>query len=216
MAAPRGRNEAAAGAVAAVLIILFTPGLPIWASYLAFWAPLIVALVVAYRRRTEARGPDRAASIRFHITWMDLLVGAFVGLLLRSAVIALELQSVGHLTSSSSMFVVDHDLIWFASAIVAPALVAPVVEELFFRGLVLPAIGINWIGVIGSAIIFSAMHLVHGFQLLTAVSTFIVGVALGFITIRTGRLGASIVAHVIYNGSLIALSELGSTNLIGG
>jgi membrane protease YdiL (CAAX protease family) len=207
---PSGRTEAAVGAVAAVLLIGMTSGLPVWASYLVFWLPLLAAVIVAeYRRRTDANSSHSVIRIRLQITWMDVLVGAFIGLLLRCVMMAIELSSVGHLTSSASVFVVDHNLLWFATAIVAPALIAPIVEELFFRGLVLPAIGVNWIGILGSAIIFSAVHLVNGFHPITAVSTLLVGIVFGVLAVRTRRLGASIAAHIIYNASLIAMSELG-------
>jgi membrane protease YdiL (CAAX protease family) len=191
-----------------VLLIALLPGLPAWASYLVFWLPLIGAVsLVAYRERDFSKPAEVTTRIRFRITWMDVLVGAFVGLLLRCVMIAIELFSVGHVTSSSSMFVVDHDLLWLATAIIAPAIIAPVVEELFFRGLVLPAIGTNWIGIVGSAIIFSAVHLVNGLHLLSAVSTFIVGIVLAVLAVRTKRLGAGIVAHIVYNATLIAMSE---------
>jgi membrane protease YdiL (CAAX protease family) len=208
-AGPWGRVEAAIGAVVAVLVIAVAPGLPPWAGYLVFWVPLLGAVAVAaHRRQSRAASAELTTRIRFRITWMDVLVGAFVGLLLRCVMIAIELFSVGHVTSSSSMFVVDHDLLWLATAIIAPAIIAPVVEELFFRGLVLPAIGTSWIGIVGSAIIFSAVHLVNGFHLLTAVSTFIVGIVLALLAVRTKRLGAGIVAHIVYNATLIAMSEL--------
>jgi membrane protease YdiL (CAAX protease family) len=203
-----GRVEAAIGAVVAVMVIAAAPGLPPWAGYLVFWVPLLGAVAVAaHRRQSRAASAELTTRIPFRFTWMDVLVGAFVGLLLRCVMIAIELFSVGHVTSSSSMFVVDHDLLWLATAIIAPAIIAPVVEELFFRGLVLPAIGTNWIGIVGSAIIFSAVHLVNGLHLLSAVSTFIVGIVLAVLAVRTKRLGAGIVAHIVYNATLIAMSE---------
>jgi membrane protease YdiL (CAAX protease family) len=212
-----GRNEAALGAITAVLLVELTPGLPVWAGYLVFWAPLIVAVVVATRRRHRATASDDALTpIRFRITPMDLLVGAFIGLSLRCVMIAIELLGVGRLTSTSSMFSVDRDLLWFASAIIAPAIIAPIVEELFFRGLVLPAIGANWIGIVGSAAIFSAMHVANEFHPMTAISTFIVGVALGVLAVRTRRLGAGITAHIVYNATLIAMSELGGMAPLSG
>jgi membrane protease YdiL (CAAX protease family) len=211
MSAPRGgRVEAAAGAITAVLLIALTPGLPVWAGYLVLWTPLLAAVFVALYRQRHARAADDVpALILFRITWMDVLVGSFVGLLLRTVIIILELFSVGYVTSSSSLFLADHDLLWFATAIIAPIVIAPVVEESFFRGLVLPAMGMNWIGVIGSATIFSAVHMIAGFQPIIAVSTFIVGIAFGILAVRTRRIGASVVAHIVYNGSLIAMSELG-------
>lgn len=215
-AQPTGRVEAAAGAVVAVALIAILPGLPTLEAYLVLWTPLVLAVLIAGYRRSGLRQKtdDPSAGIRFRITWMDVLVGAFLGLLLRAVIMALELLSVGYVSSSSTMFKTDYDLLWVASAIIAPAIIAPVVEELFFRGLVLPAIGINWIGVVGSAVIFSLFHLVTGFNPLTAASTFVVGIVLGYVAMRTGRLGASIVAHIVFNASLIAMSELGRVALV--
>jgi membrane protease YdiL (CAAX protease family) len=218
MTAPRwGRNEAALGAVTAVLLLTMARGLPVWANFLVFWAPLLVAVAAAAamrRSRAASTGDEVRDRIPFRITPMDVLVGAFVGLLLRCLMIAIEWIAVGHVTSTSSMFVVDHDLLWLAFAVIAPALIAPIVEELFFRGLVLPAIGLNWVGIVGSATVFSAMHSLDGFHPITAISTFIVGIAFGTLAVRTGRLGAGVTAHVVYNASLIAVSELGGLNTI--
>lgn len=213
----RGRTEAAVGAVGVVVLVSATPGWPAWASYVLVWTVLLAAITVAlFRRPRLGPGTNRVWPIRFTFTWMDVLVGAFVGLLLRAVIIVVELTTFGYVSSSSSMFAVPHDLLWIATAVIAPAVVAPVVEELFFRGLVLPAIGINWIGIVASSIIFSAVHLAHGFNLLTAVSTLIVGIVLGLLAVRTGRLGAGITAHIVYNASLIAVSELGGLVSING
>jgi len=218
MTTPRlGRIEAAAGAVVAVLLMAVTLGLPTWASYLVLWIPLLTAVLVAqHRGRIADDTSDSISRIRFRFTWMDMLVGAFTGLSLRFLIIVIELFSVGHITSSSSLFAVDHDLLWLFVAVLAPAIIAPFVEELFFRGLVLPAIGVNWIGIVGSAIIFSAVHLVYGFNPLTAVTTFVAGLVFGFLAVRTKRLGAGITAHIFYNASLIAISELGGMAPVGG
>jgi len=209
-----GRTEAVCGSVVAVLLIALTSGVPVWASYLLLWTPLLIAALVAKCRTRSV--VDNVARIRFSITWMDLLVGAFVGLLLRVLVIFVELLSVGNVTSSSSMFAVDHNLLWLATAIIAPALFAPFVEELFFRGLVLPAIGVNRNGIVGSAMIFSALHLVYGFNIYTAVTTFIAGIVFAILAVQTKRLGAGITAHVIFNSSLIAMSELDGLQTVGG
>ena len=211
MIAPRwGRLEAGVGAIAAVLIIALTTRSPVWVGYLALWIPLTAAVVVAVQRRTAVSDDDEISRIRFRVTWMDVLVGAFVGLLLRTLIILIEVLGVGHVTSSSSMFEVDHDLLWVATAIIAPIVIAPIIEECFFRGLVLPAIGTNWMGLVGSALLFCMFHLIGAFHPLTAVSTFIVGLVLGALAMKTKRLGAGIVAHVVYNATLIAMSELGA------
>jgi membrane protease YdiL (CAAX protease family) len=75
---------------------------------------------------------------------------------------------------------------------------APVIEEIFYRGLVFRSLenrfGV-WPGIVGSAVIFGASHF-QGLQLpaLTAL-----GVVLAYLTYRTGRLGPAIVAHMAFN-----------------
>ena len=80
---------------------------------------------------------------------------------------------------------------------------APLVEELFFRGLVQrslvrrlgPAPGIAL-----SAVVFGATH----FDLLGLLGLAVFGVVLGVLAHRTGRLGPSLVAHVVFNALAVA------------
>ena len=76
---------------------------------------------------------------------------------------------------------------------------APVVEEIFYRGLVLRAaarrFGTRW-AVFGSSAIFGVSH----FELVQFPGLFLFGVVLALLAVRTGRLGASIAAHVAFNG----------------
>ena len=75
---------------------------------------------------------------------------------------------------------------------------APIVEELFYRGLVqrsaIRRVGERW-GVAVTAVLFGAVH----FQLLQFPSLAIFGAVLGLLTLRTGRLGPAIVAHMAFN-----------------
>lgn len=75
---------------------------------------------------------------------------------------------------------------------------APVVEELFFRGLLLRAlsarIGAPWaIGI--SAVLFGLAH----YEPLQLPVLVLFGVVLGVLATRTGRLGPSICAHAAFN-----------------
>lgn len=84
---------------------------------------------------------------------------------------------------------------------------APIIEELFFRGLIqgafsrrtgpIPAIFIT-------ALIFSGVHITdQGF--LAPIILFPMAVILGYLKHRTGRLAAGMVAHVTFNATLFAL-----------
>ncbi len=77
-------------------------------------------------------------------------------------------------------------------------LLAPVVEELFFRGLVLRSIQARYddtLALLGSALLFGLAH----FQLLQLPALVMFGLVAGYCAQRTGRLGMSIYAHAGFN-----------------
>ncbi len=87
---------------------------------------------------------------------------------------------------------------------------APVVEELFFRGLLLRSIqrrmGTVWaVGL--SSVVFGLAHpqdLSPAGQTLVMVTLMVFGAVLGALAVRTGRLGPPIVAHAAFNAWTVA------------
>ncbi len=105
---------------------------------------------------------------------------------------------------------------WLWLILFAAVVGAPVTEELFFRGLTLRAIekrlGSTW-AIWLSALAFTVPHFTNPDWRGTAVlfsSIFVVGLILGWITVKTDRLGPAIIAHMIFNGmgSAAALGHL--------
>jgi uncharacterized protein len=87
------------------------------------------------------------------------------------------------------------------------SVVAPVVEELFYRGLVLRAFERRFgstTAVVASSLWFGASH----FQLVQFPALFLLGAVLAVLTVRTGRLGPAIVAHVVFNAITMVLLGL--------
>ncbi|EDX75791.1 CAAX amino terminal protease family [Coleofasciculus chthonoplastes PCC 7420] len=84
------------------------------------------------------------------------------------------------------------DLIWLG-------LLPGMSEELLFRGVMLPAIGLNAVGVIISSLVFGVLHLSGSQQWPYVVWATIVGLLLGFSAVGTGNLLVPIVAHVATN-----------------
>ncbi len=84
------------------------------------------------------------------------------------------------------------------------AIAAPIIEELFFRGLLLRAIekrcGPRW-ALWVSSLVFAAVHL----QLLQFPALTLIGLVLGWLTLRTGRLGPAIWAHIAFNSVAVVL-----------
>jgi membrane protease YdiL (CAAX protease family) len=76
---------------------------------------------------------------------------------------------------------------------------APIVEELFYRGLLLRSlerrVGNGW-AVVWCGLIFGASH----FELLQLPALAVFGMVLALLAQRSGRLGPSIFAHMAFNG----------------
>lgn len=75
---------------------------------------------------------------------------------------------------------------------------APIVEELFFRGLLLRSLDRRWgpaWGIALSSVLFGVAH----FELLQLPALVAFGVVLGLLAHRTGRLGPGIFAHMAFN-----------------
>ncbi|MGB3560339.1 MAG: CPBP family intramembrane glutamic endopeptidase [Geitlerinemataceae cyanobacterium] len=84
------------------------------------------------------------------------------------------------------------DLIWLG-------LLPGMSEELLFRGVMLPAIGLNPLGLVISSLCFGALHLSGKNQWPYVVWATIVGLMLGLSVLITGNLLVPIVAHIITN-----------------
>ena len=84
------------------------------------------------------------------------------------------------------------DLIWLG-------LLPGLSEELLFRGVMLPALGLNVAAVLISSLLFGVLHLSGEQQWPYVVWATIVGGILGFATLLTGNLLVPIVAHILTN-----------------
>ena len=87
---------------------------------------------------------------------------------------------------------------------------APIVEELFFRGLVLRSLqrrfGDAW-SVIASAGVFGLAHLSTSGAALQLPALVALGLILAVLALRTGRLGPGIFAHGAFNAvTVVALA----------
>lgn len=92
------------------------------------------------------------------------------------------------------------DGIGLAGLLLGVVAIAPIVEELFFRGLLMRALSAR-IGpkpaVVASALIFGATH----FQLVQFLGLTAVGLVFGWLAMRAGRLGPAVWAHMSFNAT---------------
>lgn len=95
------------------------------------------------------------------------------------------------------------DIIWLG-------LLPGMSEELLFRGVMLPAVGLNAMGLVATSMLFGVLHLSGPQQWPYVVWASVVGLILGFSAIATGNLLVPIIAHVVTNLVSSYLWKLGN------
>jgi uncharacterized protein len=200
LAATGNTQEAVDGELSLAMTALLQ--IPLWSGYLGM--PLYAA---------KAKGNGVVADFGLRMKPRDVPVGLGAGLLTQLVAIPVAYALLFWLTDAIG-WDIDHDLSGAARDLVDRAtdpvgvvllvlitvVFAPVIEELFFRGLLLRSIekrfGPRW-ALWGSSIVFAAVHL----QLLQFPALVMIGLVLGWLTLRNGRLGPSIWAHVAFNAT---------------
>ncbi|MEO5986650.1 MAG: type II CAAX endopeptidase family protein [Candidatus Limnocylindria bacterium] len=164
---------------------------------------LLVFLPGALKALPAFPGPRPVAAIRAGLGWG---AAAWLGSSVLAAGIAWALERAGFVvepqTAEQAIAVVEP---WVV--IVAIVILAPVAEEVFFRGIVFNAWlrerGRRW-AFIGSAVLFAVIHV----SVVALVPILLLGLALAWIYARTGSLLAPIVMHATVNGISVALALL--------
>lgn len=154
---------------------------------------------------TTRRGDGVRTDLDLHFRPVDLAYGiAAAGALFVVALffIAIYVTVVGEDPSSTIGDMAEASTAdWQVLLLVALALGAALIEELHFRGLWWNALrrrGVRpWLILLITSAVFSLTHL----ELTRAPLLFVIGLAIGFVRMRTGRLGPAIVAHLIINGA---------------
>jgi membrane protease YdiL (CAAX protease family) len=102
----------------------------------------------------------------------------------------------------------DRTPLALAMTFVAGAVLAPIGEELLFRGLLLPHLArivTPWAAIAISALLFGALHEAHG---VARIGPMAIGAILGWARLRSGTLRAPIAVHVIVNASALSVGWL--------
>lgn len=167
------------------------------------WLGFLVVPVIATRRK--GRGPVVDLGLRAKL--VDLPLGAAVGLATQVVLlpliylpILLLLDREADDLSAPAREITDRatDPLGVVLLVLIVGVGAPIFEEIFYRGLVqralLRRVG-PWPAVLITAVVFGLSH----FQLLQAPGLVVFGVVVGWLALRTGRLGPSIMAHVAFN-----------------
>jgi uncharacterized protein len=163
---------------------------------------LIVAIGVASEWRFQPLGPAlerlglrRTVPKAFGIALLTLLVYYIAAGLFSQLVLQPEQEDIG-----GELGVGDPNLLIAVSAVLVIAVVAPVTEELFFRGFVFAGLRSRWSlwpAAVAVGLIFGIVHAPTGLTAVVPLAA--LGVALCWLYDRTGSLWPCVFAHVINN-----------------
>ena len=194
----------------------------------ATWIALVATAWWACRRHgTGSLVVDLGLTFR----WADLWIGVLAGLGLRIAVVIIGViaATITHYQGGASSNLpaeLTAGTGLLITTAVAVTLIAPVVEELFFRGLLLrstldslnrrafrprlsnPTTRIN-IAMLISAGLFAVIHLSEADNAFSATVLFLSLMVVGWVNARltlwSNRLGPAIVSHAVFNGTALIL-----------
>jgi membrane protease YdiL (CAAX protease family) len=193
------------------------------------YGSLVGAAVVA-SRRSGLRSLSLDFGLRFR--WSDLWLGlviAFVAKVMVYVYIVLADAVTGAEPTGGNLSLSDSSVWVVVNGMLFTALVAPFAEELFMRGLLLRSVRNSvlrgWlhrrpqpaerstqitaviVAIFVSSLIFMALHMFQSTDpallIVLGLSTLTLGLLNGIAAVRTGRLGAPIIAHIAFNGSSV-------------
>lgn len=175
------------------------------ASLLGLWIGLLWSALRASRKRGTG---SLREDFGLRVTWGDLVIGVLAGIGVQMLV-ALMYAPFSELNSELSAparslaeQAPDRAGLLALSAMVVIG--APLVEEIFFRGVLMGALRRlgTAVAVLVSAVAFAFVH----FGQMLAMPAFVVlGVVLALLTVARGRLGPAIVTHATFNGITMAV-----------
>ena len=160
---------------------------------------VVVSYLLAKGKRLGAIFDELGMS-RKSLSAKNIAIG--LGLFMLVLLISMLLQGFSQLTGIPLPTNVDALLAGMPlSFLVFSFLIAPVNEEMLFRGFL-----VSRIGIVASALLFAIPHLLSYSSISERVAAFAFGLAAGYVFKKTGSLYPGIIAHVLVN--LIAILSL--------
>lgn len=174
--------------------------LPLWMGFL--FVPIWAATV---------KGNGWVRDFHVSLRWTDVPLGIVAGLVAQFLVVPLLSWPVLLLSGKTADDLAEPAQELADKATNGPSIlifflmvgiIAPIAEELFFRGLLYRSLQKRWstvVALVGSSVLFGATH----FQPLQFLPLVGAGLVFGGLVARTDRLGPSVVAHMAFNTATV-------------
>jgi uncharacterized protein len=186
--------------------------IPLWAGYLG---------AVLY---AGSKGDGAVRDFGVSVRPLDVPIGLALGVALQTVALSALYWPIFWLTGTDSGELsrpaeelaerAGGPVSWLLFAVLV-GIIAPVVEEIFYRGLFINALRKRGatvaVAIAVSSVVFAAMHL----QVLQFPGLLLFGLVSAFLATRTGRLGPSIFTHIGFNMTTVVVLYLNSIDVLG-
>lgn len=179
-------------------------------SMLSLWVPTLLILWTLGTRRLSG---SLVADYGLRFRWIDI-IGVPIGIASQLLVLRVVYWPLSRwfpgTFSSDDIERAARDLTeraeggWRIALVLAVVVGAPLVEELLYRGLILPSLSRSMsapLAVLVGALWFAAAHM----QAVQFLGLAVFGLVLGACWARTGRLGMGILAHAAFNATSVVM-----------
>lgn len=223
-----GLGDVALGVVAAQALVVVVAGVvmpaagwrttaevPMWGQavlQIPLWCGYVGAVILA-----GTKGSGVVADFGLSFRPVDPLVGLPIGVVVQLLVLPLMYWPILRLSGQTSddlsaparalAHKAQSPVGWVVLTVIV-VLGAPVVEELFFRGLLLRSLQKRGLSDTWSCVVCAAAFAAIHFEVLQFAGLFVIGLVLSVLAVRTGRLGPSIFVHAGFNAASVAILYL--------
>ncbi|MEL6579877.1 MAG: CPBP family intramembrane glutamic endopeptidase [Cyanobacteria bacterium J06621_12] len=174
-----------------------TPELePLSRTQILIFMGVTAVVLLAIAKIWQKLGAVQLLSVQFDLPALVWSLGLAAGITLTSGIIY-RLWADYRRSADAYLELVIKPLVW--TDLVWLGLLPGLSEELLFRGVMLPALGLNLAAVIISSVLFGVLHLSGNGQWPYVVWATIVGFALGYCALLTGNLVVPVTAHILTN-----------------
>ncbi len=169
---------------------------PLSRTQILVFMGITAIILLAVAKIWQKLGAVQMLSIQFNTQALLWSLGLAIGITLTSGLIYRLWPGYRH-SADVYLELVIKPLVW--TDLIWLGLLPGLSEELLFRGVMLPALGLNVAAVAISSILFGVLHLSGSGQWPYVVWATIIGFALGYCALVTGNLAIPVVAHIITN-----------------
>ena len=176
---------------------------------LAFFLRVIDARKPAVDRRMPVLASGVLGAGAVLAVWPVMLTVGLIGALVTWRLTGERPDAIAHDTLRAIM---DGSGPWLIVMSIVVVVVAPIIEEVTYRGLLQDALGRfrlgRWWAIIATSAVFASMHWTNS-EPHAVVTLFVLSLAFGWAYEKTGRLTTAIVMHMVFNLGNLSLALLG-------